>query len=79
VLKCGVGLRFGLQETVFDLVKSVEQTQGGFLGNILNYGHLKVATDNVATTAIFKIRYVKNPNEVMNLIQKLIAREQSRL
>jgi len=49
------------------------------LGNILNYGHLKVATDNVATTAIFKIRYVKNPNEVMNLIQKLIAREQSRL
>lgn len=74
LLRFGVGLKFKLQETVFDLVKSAEQTRSGFFGNILNFGHIRVATDNIASNAIFNIRYVKNPEQVMNVIQKLIVK-----
>lgn len=73
-LGSGLSLKSQVKEALFELIKSVEHVKPGLLANIFNYGHIRLSTDDIASSSVFTLKYVKNSEDVLKVLEKLIMK-----
>ena len=74
VTRLKTGLKAETFEAMFDLVKSVEHVKPGVMANLLNYGHIKLSTDHIASNSILSMRYIRDSEKVMKVLDKLVIK-----